>query len=115
MGGGDGNEEGCRPRAHARRGGGGAWTAAAATQKVAGPEPLQERRRREHWRHRQRKSCRARNHARSGGGEEPCGFNIAGPMPVEEDEGACFVTPVAGSASAPEEEEERARAVVATT
>ena len=95
--------------------GGGAWTAAAATQKVAGPDPLQKRRMREHWRQRQRQGCRPRTDARSGGGGEPCGFTIAGPVPVEEDEGACFVTPVAGSASAPEEEEERARAAVATT
>ena len=61
------------------------------------------------------KGCWLRIHARSGGGGEPCGFTIAGPVPVEEDEGACFVTPVAGPASAPGEDEEGARAAVATT
>ena len=112
---GGGNKEVCRPRAHSRRGGGGAWTAAAATKKVADPSPLQERRRRDHGRQQQRQSCGPCTHARSGGGGEPCGFTIAGPVPIEEDEGACFVTPVAGPASAPGEEEEGARAAVATT
>ena len=42
------------------------------------------------------KGCWLRTHARSGGGGEPCGFTIAGPVPVEEDEGSRFVTP-AGS------------------
>jgi hypothetical protein len=66
MGGGGGNKEGCRPRAHARKkkesmgggggndkgcsprakGGEGAWAAATVRRKVAGPAPSQERRRR---------------------------------------------------------------------
>lgn len=42
------------------------------------------------------KGCWLRTHFRSGGGGEPCGFTIAVPVPVEEDEGSRFVTP-AGS------------------
>ena len=115
-----GNEKGCRPRACTGVEEEGTCAAAAATRKVAGPAPTQGEEEEAHGRlRRQRrrlptprpyrrggggimcgsgndKGCWLRTHARSGGGGEPCGFTIAGPVPVEEDEGSRFVTP-AGS------------------
>ena len=114
-----GIDEGCRPCARTGVKEEGAWAAATATRKVVGPEPTPGEEEEEHGRlRRQRRRLLAPSPCRRGGGWSIGGSGndkVAGPVPVEEDEGACFVTPVAGSASAPEEEEERARAAVATT